>query len=222
MLLAIDTSTHWIGLALYDGSQVLGETCWQSASHHTVELAPAISDLLKRCSQKTEAVQAIGVALGPGSFTALRIGLAVAKGMALGLHIPLVGIPTLDILAASQPVSELPMAAVLQAGRSRLALVWYEAQNGKWVAQKEPQVITVEQLAEKIHQPTYICGELSEKDRQVLGRKWKNVMLASPVQSVRRPAMLADLAWARWQANQIDNIPTLSPIYLHIGEPIPS
>ena len=49
MLLAVDTSTQWIGLALYDGADVLGEVVWQSRSHHTVELAPAIADLLQRC-----------------------------------------------------------------------------------------------------------------------------------------------------------------------------
>ena len=222
MLLAIDTSTLWIGLALYDGAQVLGETYWKSSSHHTIELAPAISDLLNKCSIKPESIQAIGVALGPGSFTALRIGLAVAKGLALGLHIPVFGIPTLDILAAAQPVQPIPMAAVLQAGRGRLAVAWYEVMDEKWVVSKKSVVTTVEELAEQIHQPTLICGELSEKDRVTLGRKWKNARLVLPYQSVRRPAVLASLAWERWQSKQVDNIASLSPIYLHIGDPIPS
>jgi tRNA threonylcarbamoyladenosine biosynthesis protein TsaB len=222
MLLAIDTSTLWIGLALYDGNEVLGESSWQSSSHHTIELAPAVHEMLRRCSVKPDNLQAIGVALGPGSFTALRIGLAVAKGLSLGLYIPMIGIPTLDIIAASQPVEDKPMAAVLRAGRGRLAVTWYKAKDGKWVSNGAPQVSTVEELAEKIHQPTLICGELSKKDRAVLGRKWKNAVVVSPVLCVRRPAVLADLAWQRFQAKQFDNVPALAPIYLHIGETIPN
>ena len=59
--------------------------------------------------------------LGPGSFTGLRIGLALAKGMALARHLPVIGVPTLDILAAAQPVREENLVAILLAGRGRLA-----------------------------------------------------------------------------------------------------
>ncbi len=104
---------------------------WQAHARHTVELAPAIHDLLRRSDIAPSQLQVIAVALGPGSFTGLRIGLAIAKGMALALHIPMVGIPTLDVVAAAQPVRDLPMVAVLQAGRGRLAVVWYSAVHGR-------------------------------------------------------------------------------------------
>ena len=103
MLLALDTSTQWIGLALYDGTQVFGEEIWQTHNHHTVEIAPAVQRLMGRCAVLPSALEGIGVALGPGSFTSLRIGLAVAKGMALALHLPVAGIPSLDVLAAAHP-----------------------------------------------------------------------------------------------------------------------
>src|SRR5512135_3035669 len=130
MLLAVDTSTSWIGLALYDGVRVLGEMNWQSQSHHTVELTPGVSELLQRCGAKATELEALGVAIGPGSFTSLRIGLALVKGMALALRIPVVGVPTLDVLAAAQPVRDVQLAALLHAGRGRLAVAWYEVQDG--------------------------------------------------------------------------------------------
>ncbi len=221
MLLAVDTSTRWVGLALYNGSQVLAEMIWQSQNTHTVEVAPAIQELLGRSGARTADLRAIGVATGPGSFTSLRIGLGLAKGLALACHIPLIGVPTLDILAAGQPVRDLPMAAVLQAGRGRLALVWYQAQSGAWVAQGAPQVVRVEELAQQIHKPTLVCGELSAEERQVLARKRKNVVLVSPAGSLRRPAYLAELAWRRWQLGKVDDAVMLSPIYVHIAEAIP-
>ena len=98
MLLAVDTSTRQMGLALYDGTQVIGEFLWHSRHYHTVELAPAVADLLSRSGLKMDAIQALGVALGPGSFTSLRVGLAFVKGLALARHLPIIGIPTLDVV----------------------------------------------------------------------------------------------------------------------------
>lgn len=221
MLLAIDTSTRWTGLALYDGVDVIGELIWQTRNHHTVELAPAIQELFHRCGIHAHSLEVIGVAQGPGSFTSLRIGMAVAKGMALALHIPVIGVPTLDILAIAQPVRALPMAAVLQAGRGRLAVGWYTSESTAWRPQGEVQVMTAPELSHQIAKPTLICGELTASDRQVLGRKHKNVILASPAQTLRRPSYLAELAWNRWKAGLIDPVVALAPVYLHTAEAIP-
>lgn len=217
MLLAVDTSTAQIGLALYDGIRVSGEMLWHSRYHHTVELAPALAGLLARTGISMDDIQALGVALGPGSFTSLRVGLALVKGLALARHLPLIGIPTLDILAAAQPMRKMPLAAVLQAGRGRLAIGWYKSRDNKWQAEGVAQVTTMETLVGDIRSPTLVCGELSAEERQRLARKRKNVLLASPAQCARCPAFLAELAWQRWQEGKIDEIASLAPIYLHVA-----
>jgi len=222
MLLAIDSSTQRVGLALYDGAQVIGEMVWASQNHHTVELAPAVNEMLVRCGVKPTDLACLGVALGPGSFTSLRIGLALAKGMALALHLPVIGVPTLDLVAAAMPISDLPLAAILQAGRTRIAVGWYTAQGGEWKSDGETLVTTVEELAARIHKPSLVCGELTADERQLLARKRKNVILSSPAQCVRRPALLAELAWKRYQNGQRDEVVSLAPIYLHVAEPIPA
>jgi tRNA threonylcarbamoyladenosine biosynthesis protein TsaB len=222
MLLAVDSSTQTVGLALFDGTQVVGEMIWQTHNHHTVELAPALDSLFRRCNVSMSALQALGVSLGPGSFTSLRIGLALVKGFALALKLPVVGIPTLDFLAAAQPVQEYPLAAILQAGRGRLAVGWYAAVNGTWASQGDAKVYTLEELSRQIQKPTLVCGELTATERQVLGRKRKNVILASPAQSLRRPSYLAEMAWQRWQEGQVAEVISLAPIYLHVGEAIPA
>ena len=220
MLLAVDTSTAQIGLALYDGELVNGEFAWRSSQRHTVELAPAISELLTRCGFTMEDVRALGVALGPGSFTSLRVGLALVKGLALARHLPLIGIPTLDILAAAQPSSRLPLAAAVQAGRGRLAVGWYKSSKNGWQAKGPARVVAVEALIDEIESPSIVCGELTSDERQRFERKKANVHLASPAQSVRRPAVLAELAWARWQEGKVDDEASLAPIYLHVAEPV--
>lgn len=221
MLLALDTSSRMIGIALYDGFQVLSEYLWSSPDYHTVELAPAVADMLAKCGVKAEDLSGLAVALGPGSFTGIRVGLALAKGMAFVHHIPLVGVPTLDILAAAQPIKQVPMAAVVRAGRSRLAVGWYRLEKNRWKSNAPVQVLTVQELSDRIQEPTLVCGELSGEELRFLGRRRRMVIRATPAHSVRRPSFLAELAWQRLRLGQSDEAATLTPIYLHYNLPIP-
>ncbi len=221
MLLAIDTSTQSMGIALYDDPVVIGEMQWTSANHHTVELTTAVEQLMKRCNLQPQQLSLLVVALGPGTFTGLRIGLAFAKGLALSLRLPIIGVPTFETMAAAQPLSEHPMAIILPAGRSRLAVGWFAVKDGRWQSTSTPEVATPEELSEKINGATILCGELSASERQILGRKWKNALLTSPAQSVRHPSMLAELGWQRYTAGQRDDPVLLSPIYLHVAGGIP-
>jgi tRNA threonylcarbamoyladenosine biosynthesis protein TsaB len=223
MLLAIDSATRKMGIALYDGVQVLHEAVWSSVNRHSVELAPAIASALDRAGYSVKKLKVIGLAIGPGSYTGLRIGAALAKGLALSQHIPLVGVSTFDILAAAWPVDpEKQLAVVLQAGRGRLAVGWHQAGESGWETAKDPELLTSEELSKKIRKPTLVCGELDEDVLAVLGRKRKNVEIATPAQNLRRPAYLAEIAWARWQAGDTDDPAVLAPVYLQTGENIPA
>jgi len=223
MLLAVDTSTAQVGLAIYDGpqGQVISEYAWRSSQRHTVELAPAISELLTRCGLTMEDIHVLGVALGPGSFTSLRVGLSLVKGLAISRQLPLVGIPTLDVLAAAQALSRLPLAVAIQAGRGRLAVGWYKRSKNGWQVADPARVLTLDALMDEITGPVILCGELTSEERQKLAQKVE-VQLVSPAHSVRRPAVLAELAWARWQAGRVDDEATLAPIYLHVAGSIPA
>ena len=233
MLLALDTSTRVVGVAIYDGDHVASESVWTSADHHTIELAPAVALGLRRAGVSIREIEAVAVATGPGSFTGLRIGLALAKGIVLARRLPIIGVPTLDILAAAQFPSRSDLVAILAAGRGRLAVGWYRAvepagsldgearQVFAWQPSGETAVLTVDGLSHRIQKPTLVCGELTAEERRILARKRKSVLLASPAQSLRRPSFLAELAWQRWQAGQVDNPATLSPQYLHYNQPIP-
>lgn len=213
MLLAVDTSTAQVGLALYDGARVIGEFAWRSSQRHTVELAPAVADLLTRCGMTMNDVQVLGVALGPGSFTSLRVGLALVKGLALARHLPLVGIPTLDILAYAQPPGRHPLLCAIHAGRGRFALGAYKSSRKGWQAQGPARVVSIEALTAEAQSPAVVCGEFSAEEIQKM--KDAGIRLAPPAASVRRPAVLAELAWARWQAGDVDEKASLAPIYLH-------
>ncbi|HXQ33138.1 MAG TPA: hypothetical protein VN843_03865, partial [Anaerolineales bacterium] len=144
---------------------------------------------------------------------------SLVKGLALSRHLPLIGIPTLDILASAQPASKLPLAVLIQAGRGRYALGWYKSSRKGWQASDPARVVTVESLLNEIKNPSIVCGELTSEDRHKMEGN-AHVHLASPAQSVRRPGMMAELAWARWQAGEVDDEASLAPIYLHTAESI--
>jgi tRNA threonylcarbamoyladenosine biosynthesis protein TsaB len=220
-LLAIDTATRSMGLALYDGHQILLERVWQSKNFHTVELAPGIAQAFRQCDLTVNDVKAIAIAIGPGSYTGLRIGLALAKGFAFAKGLPLLAVPTLDILANGQPTQNIPIMAIIRAGRARLAVASYEAKEGEWKQSGEAKLLTVEEIAKSLTSPTYICGELNKGERKLLRRKRKNAILATPPWNVRRPALLAELGWKLWKNGEGQPEMGISPNYLQTDQAIP-
>lgn len=223
MILAIDTSTQQMGVALSLPHTCLGEMTWQTRSHHSVELAPAVQFLMEKCQVQASQLKGLAVAIGPGSFTSLRIGLAFMKGMALSLRIPLLGIPTLDIAAAGiQPRRTAGLVCVLQAGRSRLAVGRYKYDHSQkqWNSIAPFEVMNFDELKSQFQTPTLVSGELDADQRAALARKKRNVILASPADAMRRPAHLAHLAWKRLQLGEADEPESLAPLYVHVNDPL--
>ena len=215
MLLAIDTATRVPSLALYDGERVLAEETWRSANGHTVELMPGLVRMLERQKVLPSELRGIAVALGPGSFTGLRIGLGVAKGLALTLAIPLVGIPTLDILVYAQGRKRGPVCAVLQAGRGRVSAAFYRRRREQWQRQGDYRLTTLDELCAEIATRTFFCGDIDAQAAELLReRLGAKAVVASPASSLRRAGYLAELGWQRLERGEADNPATLAPIYL--------
>ncbi len=220
MLLGIDTSTQSIGIAIYDGQLVLCEESWISRRFHTVELAGAVHANLNRAGLTAKDLDVLAIAIGPGSFTGLRIGMALVKGLAYTHQLPVIGIPTLDITARAIPPENIRLAAVLQAGRSRLAVGWYSLENDLWVSENNVENLSLSELLDKIDQPCLLTGELTKEIREIVADH-ELIKTADPTLAMRSPKYLAELAWERWQAGDVDDVLTLKPYYLHKGDPIP-
>ena len=121
MLLAIDTSTRNASVALADGQRMVAGRSWHSVVNHTTELMPAVSQLLDSRGVRPHDLEAVAVALGPGGFSALRTSLSAAKGLAMAVRIPIIGIGSLDLEAFPFRDSGLPVCALLEAGRGEAA-----------------------------------------------------------------------------------------------------
>lgn len=220
MLLAIDTSTRSVGISIFDGSQFLCADSWISRQFHTVELARAVKTNLDRAGLSAKDLEVLAVAIGPGSFTGLRIGLALVKGLAYSHQLPVIGIPTLDITVRAIPPGDHLLAAVLQAGRNRLAVGWYQVDSGIWKSEGQPENLSIEELLNKIDRPCLITGEISPDLHRIIEER-EGLTAADPTQAMRSPKYLAELAWERWKNEDVDNVLNLIPTYLHKGDPIP-
>lgn len=216
LLVAIDTATRWAGLALYDGETVRAEASWQSRNNHSVELMPALDRMLAQQGVSAEHLAAVAVSMGPGSFTGLRIGMSVAKGLAQAQDIPILGVPTLEILTVPHSEQRRPVWAVIQAGRGRLCAALYRRRGGRWRQDGDLHLTTTKDLADFITGRCLVCGELSSAERAYLTeRSEADLVFARPSLTMRRPACLAELGWERFQNGEADDLATLSPIYLH-------
>jgi len=181
-----------------------------------VELAPNVEALLAQAGVQPAQLAGVAVALGPGSFTGLRVALSLAKGLTLATSARLIGVPTLDVVAYPHQWQAHPVCAVVQAGRGRLCWALYRHTVDGWTTVTGYRLSAVDAVAAEIGERTLFSGELlpqnADRLRGLLGERFQ---LAPPAMRLRRAGVLAEIAWSRWQAGQVDDPATLSPIYLH-------
>ncbi len=214
MILAIDTATDWVGLALHDGGSVLAENGWRSRRTQTIELAPAVVQLLARTGVAAADLSAVAVTIGPGSYTGLRVGLALAKGLALPQQLPLIGVPTLDVVAAAVPRQATDLLVVAQAGRARLWVGQYSWNEKKgWESAGDPLLTQWDDLLGRVQVPIALAGEIDAAAAKLIRRTNRSAILISPAGSVRRAAILAEIGWQRLKSKQVDQAGALFPLY---------
>jgi len=212
--LSIDTSTRYAGIGLSREGEALIELAWRSERNHTVELAPAVSDLLTRVGAAAKDLTALFVAQGPGNFSALRVGISYIKGLAMALHLPVVAVGTLEIEAAPVAGLALPAYALLDAGRGEVVWARFGDGSGSWHQETPERVSTVEAMSREVRQPAVICGEGALQWRDTLAQlAGERARIATTFLPSRRPSVLARLGYQRLQAGVRADVATLQPLY---------
>src|SRR5438552_2224461 len=151
-ILGIETATASQSVALLDNQQVLAEAAWSGAGSRGGKLLPMIDSVLRTAGVASSAIEAIAVSVGPGSFTGVRVGLATAKGMILGTQAALIGVSTLEALAAGCARRQAIVCALLDAGRGEVYTGLYQYTNAGFQqlcpeAVLSPEAIAVQALA---------------------------------------------------------------------------
>lgn len=227
MLLAIDTSSRYGGAALADGAGgVIEARLWRTTANHTAQLMPAVAQLLAAQGIQAAELAGVAVALGPGPFSALRVGVSAAKGLALAAGFPIVGIDTLALEAGPHLFPGGVVAAWLDAGRGEVAAARFDG-NGARVS--TDVVAAPETLLRDEPQPPdgalMYCGEAAyarrDTVREVVGDPARPAAVA-PWTPAARLWRLAQDGAARLGRGDGDDLATLQPYYLRmptIGAP---
>lgn len=129
MLLALDTSTAAVTVALHDGDRVVAHSTEVDARRHTELVAPAVADVLVQAGADRRDLTGVAVGVGPGPFTGLRIGLVTARTLGMALGIPVHGVCSLDVIAADTRVDGR-FVVVTDARRREVYLAAYERPSG--------------------------------------------------------------------------------------------
>ena len=213
MLLAIDTSTRYAGVALASEDRVVSCRVWYSSVNHTIELMPEVAQSLRSQGVDVGSLEGVAVALGPGGFSALRVGMSVAKGLAMTGKTPLVGVGTLELEAFPFLESGLPVCALLEAGRDELASAHF-APGGRRT--REDTISPLEEVLRSIAEPTLFCGEgVQGHSEQIRERLGELAVVAQPSAPTRLWSLTA-LARQRLEAGEADDLSELQPYYLRM------
>jgi tRNA threonylcarbamoyladenosine biosynthesis protein TsaB len=159
MQLSIDTSTRYASLALAKAGEVIAEFSWYSNQNHTVELVPSIELLLQRHNVDYMDLSVIGLAIGPGNFSAVRVAVSVAKGLSTALSVPLAPVSSLLIEAYPYLSSDLLVCAVIGAGRGQVITASYQMRDGIVTVEAPMRLSTIDQLVESSQSRSFLCGE---------------------------------------------------------------
>ena len=216
VFLAVDTSSAQAGIALLSGDRV-ASLAWHAGRSHTVSLLPQIHHLLELHDHSVSALAGIAVAVGPGAFTGLRVGLSLAKGLAFALDLPLVGVSTLEATALPFLVPDRITVAAVAAGRGRL--VWASYERG---GDGLPQAVTLPRNAApgemldtlaNLDRRSVIVGELPD-DMDLSVSAVPDAVVVPALLGLRRPEAVLALARPRLDAGQGDDPVALEPLYL--------
>jgi len=215
MQLIIDTSTDTASIAIVQNSEVTAELAWRCRENHTVELLPRLARLLDETGVALQSASGIIVAKGPGSYTGLRVGISIAKGLAFSLNIPIVAVSTLEAEAYQYAGTGFPICPIFNAGRDEIATAIYQKKRNKWCQLIAEHITTIETLCSRITAKTIFCGEFTPVIDTQLKKQLKQraMLLPSGILSCRVRS-LAELGLKRFEAGDYDDLATLQPLYL--------
>lgn len=214
LILAIDTSTEQASVALTEDETIRAEWSWTAQRNHSRHLTRVVRELLALEGIHASALAAITVACGPGSFSGVRVGVSYAKGLAMALSIPVVGISTLDVIGFQASAFGADVWALTLAGRGMLNLAHYQGSVDDWGRMGDYLVVTPDRAAELVGSAALLAGPGAELVAATLARRGHEIRIACRPWQLRRAGYLAELGRRYLDAGGEDQLDSLEPIYL--------
>lgn len=219
MILAFDTSTDWLTIAIGEPGEVVAQINESAPRAHLNRLMPGIDTVVKQAKIKPGDIKHIAVGIGPGSFTGTRIAVSAARGLAQAIACPLVGISTLDILAMRPNSKGEIVYPVLDARRQEVYTAGYDKHGCRFT---DYMVLQPQELAEKLSeagQSVVLTGDgltqYSDIFRAALGT---SLTVAEPILWTPDASVLIGLAREKIDKEQIEPYFKVLPIYIRLSD----
>ncbi|OGX12489.1 MAG: tRNA (adenosine(37)-N6)-threonylcarbamoyltransferase complex dimerization subunit type 1 TsaB [Omnitrophica WOR_2 bacterium RIFCSPLOWO2_02_FULL_63_16] len=216
-VLAIETSTEQLGVALVDEARVLASYELLAEHPHAIELPAAVTRVLEAAGLSLHDIEALAVDIGPGSFTGLRIGIAFVKALAFCHRKPVVGVPSLDVLAAQLPFAPHRVCPILDAKQRKLYAALYRMEGGTLKRQSDHLLLGVEELLPRLgNGPVILLGDGVARYREALtSALGDRALIAAPEFWFPGAATLGRLGLERFRQGARDDPAALVPMYLY-------
>ncbi len=216
MILALNTSTLQFSLALVEmDGEILAECMFSAGHKHFGGFVPAMHFLMCTSSRTPEGLRAVAVALGPGSFTGLRVGLSTAKGLCHGLRIPLIGISSIEALAGQIPYCPLPICPLITSRRGEVFTALFKRSDRNVLERTmEDRSVRFEDLPTLFSQDVVFIGNDFRQQAPILRELFgSGTVLAPPHHWYLRGASIGQLGADRLINGDLDDPGDLSPAY---------
>ena len=201
-------------MAITDGDQLIASYQLMRGYSHAEKLPGAIEKVMSDANLTPDAIEGIAVSIGPGSFTGLRIGLGVAKGMALALDKPVVAVPTMDVLVGALPHDLEQVCASLYARKGEVYMSLYQAVEGCWGQTEGIRTSAIERIESALPDNSiFVLGEGVSRNLEAFQNIQKCKILASHFHTPD-PFHVARLGAIRLNNGEIEDVDSLVPLYI--------
>ena len=213
-ILAFETSAKAASVALLEGGNLLAESYQNAGLTHSRTILVMAEHLLQSCELTPQDVEAVAVAMGPGSFTGVRIGMAAAKGFAWGRELPLFGVSTLEAMAWG-------LGELMDARRSQVYNALFRASGGTLTRLREDRAISMTDLEadlQSLAEPVTLVGDGALLCSGSMALPAGRLLLAPEHRRQQRASGVALAAWAAMQRDEISDANSLQPNYLRLSQ----
>ncbi len=210
MILSVETSAAVCSVALHDRGALMKTLSVDEPQAHAAKTAILIEKLFEETDQQISLLQAVAVSSGPGSYTGLRIGTSVAKGLCMGLNIPLISVPTLDLLGEAVDNNDMLLCPMIDARRME---VFCKVIDERKVTIAETQALIVDENSFRElleHRQVLFLGDGAAKCQSVI--RHPNARFIDGI--VPMAKNMGPIAFRRFEDSQFEDLITFVPFYL--------
>jgi tRNA threonylcarbamoyladenosine biosynthesis protein TsaB len=217
--IALETSGRIGSIALVDADQILTEETFQHGLQNAAKILPSIDRLIRAQNWSPRDIEQLYLSVGPGSFTGLRLGVTLAKTMALATGVKIVAVPTVRVLAENAPEDAANVIIVLDAKRDQIFTARFARKDRAWIEQEPAHVDSLAAMVSRSPRPVHLLGEGIPFHRKFVPGDPQIIVTAEELWRARA-SVVASLGMEMARRGEFADPMTLTPIYIRLPEAV--